>query len=262
MFERRDGIGLNFADEGEGPAVLLIHGVGSDLESWQGVIDKLGPNRRYIRFDLRGHGQSRRTAGPYSLAGFADDALALLDHLQVSQASVVGFSLGGLIAQAIALTAPERVTHLGLVSTVAGRNAEERTRVQVRAATLAKDGALTHLANAVDRWFTPEFVASHPEVLEARRKKSLLNDPDCYVAAYQVLANNDLGDQLDRIKQPTVIMTGENDAGSNPRMAKFMQSQITGSALHILPGIKHSVLLEAPDQVASILNPFLPKETP
>ncbi len=262
MFERQAGVGLNFRDDGSGPPVLLIHGVGSDLESWDGVIDALGRSRRYIRFDLRGHGGSRRTPGPYSLDGFASDALALLDHLGVQQVSVVGFSLGGLIAQAIALTAPGRVSHLGLVSTVGGRTAEEQARVEARAETLAQEGALTHLANAVDRWFTPEFVATHPEVLEARREKSMQNDPDCYVAAYRVLAGNDLGDQLDRIRVPTLIMTGEKDIGSSPRMARFMRDQIDGSTLHILPELKHSVLLEAPDQVADILDPFLPKDMP
>ncbi|MCZ4354768.1 alpha/beta fold hydrolase [Roseovarius aestuarii] len=262
MFNLPSGLGLNYRDEGQGAPVLLIHGVGSDLESWDGVINHLGAGRRIIRFDLRGHGMSRRTPGPYTLTDFANDALALLDHLGVRQAAVAGFSLGGLVAQAIALAAPDRVTHLGLVSTVGGRTEQEQDRVNARAETLAKEGALTHLANAVDRWFTAEFVAAHPEVLEARRKKSLENDPDCYVAAYRVLAGNDLGDQLSQITVPTLIMTGENDIGSNPRMARFMHEQITGSTLHVLKHLKHSVLLEAPDQVAALLDPFFPKETP
>ncbi|MEX0304873.1 MAG: alpha/beta fold hydrolase [Leisingera sp.] len=257
MFERSADVALNFRDEGAGDPVLLIHGVGSDLESWDGVMSLLSPTRRYIRFDLRGHGASRRTPGPYTLADLVGDARALLDHLEIKRVSVIGFSLGGLIAQALALACPKQVQCLTLVSTVGGRTPEEQARVLERAETLAREGALTHLANAVDRWFTPEFVAAHPEVLEARRQKSLRNDPDCYVAAYRVLANNDLASDLCHIKAPALVMTGENDIGSSPRMSEFMASQIPDARLHILPRLKHSVLLEAPDQVAALIDPFL-----
>ena len=121
MFERSVDVALNFRDEGSGAPVLLIHGVGADLESWDGVLSHLPPNHRYIRYDQRGHGKSRRTPGPYMLNDLSGDAVALLDHLGIWQASIIGFSLGGLVAQAIALDNPDRVQSLTLVSTVAGR---------------------------------------------------------------------------------------------------------------------------------------------
>lgn len=257
MFERNAAVALNFLDEGNGAPVLLIHGVGADLESWDGVLSHLSSDLRYIRYDQRGHGQSRRTPGPYTLDDLIGDSVALLDHLGLERVSVIGFSLGGLVAQALALFHPDRVQSLTLISTVAGRTSDEKARVNERAETLSQEGATTHLANAVDRWFTPEFAAAHPEVLEARRQKSLQNDPDCYVAAYRVLAGSDLGGQLQRIAVPTLIMTGEKDIGSNPRMSEFIHAQIPGSELHILPGLKHSVLLEAPDQIGGLIDPFL-----
>lgn len=259
MLNLSPSVSLNFRDEGEGTPVLMVHGVGSDLESWDGVIQNLSDQRRYIRFDLRGHGQSKRTSGPYSLTDFAEDAIAMLDHLGIERAAIVGFSLGGLVAQAIALNFPDRVKCVSLISTVAGRTPEEQARVNERADILAREGAIKHLANAVDRWFTPEFEKAHPEVLEARRQKSLANDPESYVAAYRVLAGSDLGAELHRVKTPVLIMTGENDIGSSPRMAKFIDDQIEDSELHILPRLKHSVLLEAPNQVAAHLEPFLAK---
>ncbi|WP_336099381.1 alpha/beta fold hydrolase [Roseovarius sp. CH_XMU1461] len=257
MFEPKPEVGLNFRDEGSGPPVLLIHGVGADLESWDGVLSHLASKRRIIRYDQRGHGASRRTPGPYNLSELGEDALALLDHLRIDRVAVVGFSLGGLVAQYLALTHPERVQCLTLISTVAGRTAEEQERVNKRADILAQSGAVAHLANAVDRWFTPEFVAANPDVLEERRQKSLQNDPNCYVAAYRVLAQSDLGQELHRVTVPTLIITGENDIGSSPRMADFIHSQIAGSEIHILPRLKHSVLLEAPDQIAALVGPFL-----
>lgn len=257
MFERSDTIGLNYRDEGAGEPVLLIHGVGANLESWDGVLSYLSPHRRYLRFDQRGHGKSRHTPGPYSLSDLSGDAVALLDHFGIQRVSVIGFSLGGLVAQAIALDHPSRVRCLTLVSTIADRTPDEQARVKERTEILAREGATKHLANAVDRWFTPEFAAAHPEVLEARRQQSLQNNPDCYVAAYRVLAFSDLGDQLHRITAPTLIITGEKDVGSNPRMSDFMHRHITGSELHILPRLKHSVLLEAPDKIGGLIEPFL-----
>lgn len=257
MFRRSAAVQLAYRDEGSGPPVVMIHGVGSALDSWDGVLDRLSPARRYIRFDLRGHGGSARTPGPYSLDDFVDDTVALMDQLAIDRAAIVGFSLGGLIAQGFALTHPERVCALALISTVAGRTAEEQARVEARADTLATEGAVGHLANAVDRWFTDEFRSAHPEILEARRRKSLLNDPDSYVAAYRVLAGTDLGSKLSSVVAPTLVMTGENDVGSTARMARFIHDRIDGSEIHILPGLKHSVLLEAPDQVANRLERFL-----
>ncbi|MCL6286092.1 alpha/beta hydrolase, partial [Ruegeria sp. 2012CJ41-6] len=257
MFERSHEVALNFQDKGDGDPVLMIHGVGSDLESWDGLLSYLSPDRRYIRFDLRGHGRSRQTPGPYTLQDFVHDAVALLDHCGIEQASLVGFSLGGLIAQAIALTHPRRVKNLSLISTVAGRSAEERQRVRQRADTLESEGADSHLADAVDRWFSDKFREANPTVLEARRRKSLENNPECYASAYRVLAENDLGPELSAIKCRTIISTGEHDIGSTPRMAEFIHRKIEGSTLHILPGLKHSLLLEAPDQLANIIDPFL-----
>ena len=257
MFRRSAAVRLAYRDAGSGPPVVLIHGVGSALDSWDGVLERLSPARRYIRFDLRGHGGSARTPGPYTLDDFVEDTAALMDHLSVDRAAIVGFSLGGLIAQGFAPAYPERVSALALISTVAGRTAEEQERVEARADTLAKEGAVGHLANAVERWFTDEFRAAHPDVLEARRRKSLLNDPDCYVAAYRVLAETDLGSRLSRVVAPTLVMTGENDVGSTARMARFIHERIEGSELQILPGLKHSVLLEAPDQVGGRVERFL-----
>lgn len=256
FFHRSDDVALNFRDEGTGPPVLLVHGVGASLQSWDGMIAVLGQGRRYVRFDLRGHGASARTSGPYALDDFVEDAIVFLDHLKIERVALVGFSLGGLIAQAIALAHAERLSGLALISTIAGRTPEEQARARARARTLAEKGANAHLAEAVERWFTNEFRATNPEVLEKRRLQSMANDPDCYAAAYRVLAENDLGERLREIAVPTLVLTGENDVGSPPRMARLMHERIAGSELKILPRLKHAVLLEAPGQIADCLDDF------
>ncbi len=247
----------NYRIDGDGPPVTLIHGVGSYLESWDGAIAALGGGYRFLRYDLRGHGNSPKLPGPYRLDDFVEDLRDLLDGQGIDRTHLAGFSLGGLIAQAFALAHPDRLHSLTLISTVAGRTDAERDAVRRRAATLAEKGAGAHLTEAVDRWFTAEFIAARPDVLEERRRRSLNNDPDCYAAAYRVLADHDLADRLPEITTPTLAMTGENDVGSTPRMAELIADRVPDSRLHIFPHLKHSVLLEAPDQVAAQMKPFL-----
>src|SRR5262245_27506160 len=115
------GAKTRFLLEGQGPLVVLIHGVGARLENWDGVARCLTNEFRVLRYDLRGHGGSTRAPGPYSLPLFADDLKALLDHVGVDKANIVGHSLGGMIAQMFALRHAGVVRRLALLSAVAGR---------------------------------------------------------------------------------------------------------------------------------------------
>ena len=252
----KDICALHIVATGMGRPVVFVHGVGSDLESWDGVIETLGDGFRSIRFDLRGHGLSEKKLGPYTLDTFVDDLRHVLSALNEEKVDLVGFSLGGLIAQKFALVAPEFVRTLCLISTINDRTEVEQERVEKRANLLLTQGATAHLENAVDRWFSDDFRKNNPEVVEKRRQRSLQNHPACYAAAYQVLAHSDLGDEVRNINTPTLIMTGEHDIGSTPRMAEALHAKIRGSKLKILAGLKHSVLLEAPAEVGSALSDF------
>ncbi|MGI9412728.1 MAG: alpha/beta fold hydrolase [Hyphomicrobiales bacterium] len=245
------------AIEGEGETVTLIHGVGADLESWDGVVAALGGGYRILRYDLRGHGASEKVPGPYSLDDFVDDLVELLDRLDIRTTHLVGFSLGGLIAQAFALAHPHRLKRLVLVSTVAGRTPEERDKVEARARQLAEQGAPSHVEASLSRWFTDGFLEANRDVVQKRLERSLTNDPHCYAAAYRVLAESDLAGRLHEIAAPALVMTGEHDIGSTARMARLIAGRIPGAKLRILPRLKHSVLLEAPDKVAGHIRTFL-----
>ena len=242
---------------GHGKPLVLVHGVGADLESWDGVIDVLGPGFDVLRYDQRGHGQSSKPPGPYTLDDFVNDLHGIFAANGLSKAHIAGFSLGGIVAQGFALRYPEMVGRLVLISTVAGRNEGERQRVLARAKKLAEQGADAHLNDAVERWFTDAFIAARPDVLEWRRRKSMQNDPASYAAAYRVLAESDLGDHIHRIQASTLVMTGECDVGSNPRMAKLIAERVPNAECVIFPQLKHSLLLEAPDQVAAEMRRFL-----
>lgn len=248
---------LHYVAEGEGPALALIHGVGANLQSWSELVPRFAPHFRVIRMDLAGHGESPPIRDGYSLERFADDIVAVLDREEVERCHVVGFSLGGLIAQTLALDWPERVDRLALLSAVAGRTPEERGKVVSRLGLIREQGIAAVTAAARERWFTPAFATAHPERIEARIAELIANDHESYLEAYRVFGESDNAGRLHEIGHRTLVLTGENDAGSNTRMARLMHDRIAGSRLVILPELKHSILVEAPDLVAGHVLAFL-----
>lgn len=237
--------------------LVCIHGVGSYQEAWDDVATLLADDFRILTFDLRGHGRSSRVKGRYEIDDFVADALALADHVGFATFDLAGFSLGGLIAQRLALSYPTRLRRLALLATVSGRTKEERERVLARLAALQGGERGAHYDASLSRWLTEDFQARHPERIVYLRKRNAQNDPDCYASAYRVLAETDFGGFIDQIRVPTLIVTGEDDQGSNPRMARFMHECIVGSQLAILPGMRHSILVEAAAPVAGLLRDFL-----
>ena len=253
----RKAMETRWRESGTGEHMTLIHGVGSSMESWGGVIEALGGGYRILRYDLRGHGASSKPPGPYPLEQFTADLEQLLDHRGVDATTLVGFSFGGMIGPAFALAHPERVRRLVIVSAVCGRTPEERARLVARADELERGGASVTIDAALERWFTPEFREGYPEVIEAHRRRATRNDPQGYAAAYRCFAEGELEDRIGRLECPTLIMTGEHDPGSNVRMAQLMHERIAGSRLVILARLRHNVLVEAPALVARHIDRFV-----
>ena len=256
FFASHDGTRIHYHRQGKGFPVVLVHGVGAALQSWDDIASRLAARFTVIRADLRGHGQSSRIIH-CTMDDFVSDVIALANVNQIDRFALVGFSLGGLIAQHCALAIPQRLTQLVLISSVADRTPEERRRVLERAALLERDGIKAVTSAASERWFTPEFKSRNPDLVARRLAELAANDPASYLAAYKVFGMADEGLEIERIHTSTLIMTGEDDPGSNPRMARLLHAEISGSKLEILPGLRHSVLLEAPDLISDRLERFL-----
>ena len=257
MITSRDGVAINFEVEGRGRRVTLLHGVGSHLQAWDDVAASLRDRFTLLRYDLRGHGKSGKPPGPYNLDDYVADLAALLDAQSVDRTTLVGFSFGGMIAPAFTVRHPERVRALGIVSAVAGRTPEQRAAVVKRADELGRGGASMTVGAAIERWFTPEFRAQNPDIIERQIQRVLGNDPGGYAAAYRVFAESDLIDDLGKISCPTLVMTGDHDTGSTPTMAMAIHERIAGSRLVILPRYRHSLLIEATSDVLRELRAFL-----
>ena len=154
------------------------------------------------------------------------------------------------------LKRPDLVKKLVILSAVVDRTEAERQKVIERVRNLENGDLETNIELALERWFSPQFRKQHPEKVEARLATLKSNDPEGYLNAYRVFGLGDLGPELHRITCPTLVATGEDDPGSNPRMARFMHNAIQGSKLVIFPGLRHSILVEAPDRVAKLLDDY------
>jgi 3-oxoadipate enol-lactonase len=255
--KRAEAPSLFYQIEGAGPPVMLIHGVGADGSSWDAIAPALVPRFTVLRLDLRGHGRSGHIDNELGLGDFVSDVIDVLDATDIPRAHIVGFSLGGMIAQALALDHASRVDRLVLLSAVAGRTEQERARVQDRLEILRTQGIAAISGAAQQRWFTDGFIARYPELVRTRMEQLQRNHPASYAAAYTVFSTSDLGERLHAIDRPTLVATGEHDVGSSTRMARLMQQRIRDSELQIIPGLKHSVLTEAPETIATMLLEFL-----
>ena len=215
------------------------------MRAWDPVIAGLPSDRPLVSYDLRGHGDSDKPKGPYSLHDFVDDALTLMDTLEYPRCDVVGFSLGGLVAQGLALEAPDRIGRLVLIGTVANRSEAEHARVQERYREIVAEGPLAVAQRSVDRWFTPEYLREHPEAREETLSRMGSLDPEAYAAAYRVLADTDLTEEVSRITAPTVAIAGSGDIGSPPHMAEYLARTVAHGRALVIEGVKHNMLSAA-----------------
>jgi pimeloyl-ACP methyl ester carboxylesterase len=255
-YYRNRGLTTRYRIDGEGPTVALIHGVGGRLEQWDPVLEPFGEGYRLLRYDLRGFGESTKVKGRYELGSFVEDFVALLDHLGIERCHVVGFSLGGLIAQGIALVYPARVDRLVLCGTLAGVGPEDKAFLRDRYLALKTSDPEDHFRRSVDLYFSPEYQKAHPEViaeLAARRKEI---DPECFAAAYRILAETDMEEDLPNIKAKTLVLTGEFDRAS-PQMAAVMARRIPDAELVIFDGLRHNLARENPVLLAQTIRKFL-----
>lgn len=155
---------------GEGPAVLLVHGVGARGQVWDKVVDRLAPHYRCISYDLRGHGGSDGADQPFGLDAFVADLEALRVQLEIDKAHVIGHSLGGMIAPAYARAHPRRVRSLGLISTAAFRSPEAFANLAAFVKLIDAGGPPAVVDTLLDRWFTDRFRREHPTVVAARKE--------------------------------------------------------------------------------------------
>lgn len=252
-----DGLHLYYESHGEGRPVLLIHGLSGTHELWKYQVPALAERSRVITLDLRGHGQSDKPPGPYSVPLFADDVLGLLDHLNLETAVLVGLSMGGGTVQTFALAYPMRVRALGLISTSSEFTPPVRERFYQWAEAAERDGMAPLAESLVASWVSVEFREKHPEEFDLNVRATLATDSKAFAASARANAVRNWTDQLQRITCPTLFVGGELDAADPVRNADIYRRHLKDLEVHIIPGVSHLLPLEAPEQFNRILMEFL-----
>jgi pimeloyl-ACP methyl ester carboxylesterase len=251
-----NGVDLFYEVTGTGEPLLFLHGLGSSGRDWELQVQAFARDYRVITVDLRGHGRSQKADGSYSIPLFAEDVIALLDHIAPEAVHVVGLSMGGMVALQLALTSPERVRSLTVVNSSAGLNPDslaEYGQVLVRvflAVTLSQRQVGAYLANR----FFPE-----PDQALIRRifiEHWAQNDKLAYLKAMWAIMRWNVVAELPDIDCPSLIIGGDEDY--IPLAHKTTMAQgIPDAALVIVPHSRHGTPVDQPARFNAILDDFL-----
>jgi 3-oxoadipate enol-lactonase len=241
------------------PVVTLSHSLATDLGMWEPQAQALAVRYRVLRYDTRGHGGTDAPLGPYSLELLARDAIGLLDALGIERTHFVGLSMGGMIGQLLGLTRPEKLRTLALCDTASRIPPEARPMWDERVRTAETQGMEPHVLPTLGRWFTPPFLERHPPVVETVRRMIRSTDPKGYAGCCQAIKLLDLTDRLSAIRVPTLILVGDEDAGTPVAASRTIHERIPGSQLVLIPNASHLSNLEQPEAFTQALLGFLEK---
>ena len=219
------------------PVVVLGPSLGTTWEMWDSVADALSSSYRVVRYDTRGHGRSPVPPGPYAVDELAGDVLALLDSLGVDRFAMVGLSLGGAIAQTLAITQPTRLTAAVLCCTIPSFGAPSSW--DERAATVRASG-MSAIAEATrGRWFTDAFRAAHPDEVERHIGMLTSVDPEGYAGCCAALGGFDVTGSLGGISAPVRVVAGASDPVATPAGCERLAAAVPGADLVVVPDTSH-----------------------
>lgn len=235
----------------DAPVVLLSNSLGSTHRMWDAQADALNERFRVVRYDTRGHGDSPVPDGPYSIDDLADDAIALLDRLGITRAHVVGLSLGGMTAMRLAARNPERVDRMVLLCT--GAQLPPGSAWSDRAATVRAEGCTAVAEAVVQRWFTADYLAAHPDVRIAHENMVAATPAEGYAGCCEAIAKLDLREQLSSISAPTLAVAGANDPATPPDKLSEIVGAIPDSRLLVVQNAAHLANAEQPDIITPAL---------
>lgn len=249
-----DDLRLNAEISGrpDGPPLVLIHALGTDLSIWTPLVAAL-PRHRILRFDLRGHGGSDVPPAPYSMGALIRDAERLMDHFAVTDAVVLGLSLGGMIAQGLAIKRMDLVRGLILSNTAAriGTSAQWQDRIAA-----VRAGGLAALADAtMERWFGRQWRAnpSMPFV----REIFLRTPPDGWCGCAAAIAGADFYETTATLRLPTLAIAGGLDGSTPPDLVRETAALIPGHHFQLIREAGHIGIADRPADYVAAVSGFL-----
>ncbi len=250
-----DGKKVVLRDEGKGPALLLIHGVGMCADAWEPQSRSLSRDHRVLAVNMPGHGGSDLLADGARLPDYVLWAASVIEALGLRHVSVAGHSMGALIATGLAVDRPDLVARIAVLNGVYRRSPAARAAVEARADEIAT--GKRDIVQPLSRWFGE----NSPEQAIRAQVAGWLEAVDHagYATAYRAFAEGDgiYADKWSEINCPALILTGDGDANSTPEMTMAMAGAAPMGAAVVIPGHRHMVNLTAPDLVTEALRNWL-----
>ena len=258
MLREVNGVRLNVLDEGDGHPLVLLHGMGGCWRDWEPQLDHLRDRYRCIVIEHRGHGRSERTTGAYSTDLFAADAAAVCRLLEVDHAYVVGLSMGGMVAQKLALAEPDLVEALVLCDTgthlgTRGAQVLRDWAARVRATGMVDSrGVVNPETTGFSRWT----VEHQPHVIRTNMREAESADPDAWARAAEAVAAHDTRDDVGRITAPCLLVWGEEDPAVPVARAQPLVEALAGAPLVVLRDAGHVCNLDQPAAFEAAIEDF------
>jgi len=238
--------------------ILFIHGIGLTNEMWDQQIDYF-KNYNTIVYDLMGHGKTPLNNKHISIKSFSTQLLKLIDSLNIDKIHLVGFSLGSLIARDFASLHNDRLKSLIISGTIYKRSENEKRQIVNRYETMKKNKAVSK-KRALVRWFTEDFIKKNPHIYKKIYSMLENTNHDTWLKAYKIFAyHEDNVVSIKKIKTNSLIITGQDDIGSKPKMSESLSKLIKGSQFKIIKKGKHFCNIECAENYNLTIREFIDK---
>ncbi len=249
----RAGVTLHATEQGAGRDVVLVHALGLDHHVWDEMIAHMPNNIRIICADMRGHGQSDVPDGPYSMGALIADLEAICVALNVKDAIVVGLSIGGMIAQGLAVKRLDLVRGLVLSNTAAKIAQPSVWRKRIEAIQVNGLGDISD--DTIQRWFSKDFLRDGD--VAHWRNQILQTNVTGYAACCAAIAGTDFFTPTSSLRLPTLGIAGSEDGSTPPDLVRETINLIPGSRFELMRRVGHLPCVEKPAEVAALLTEFL-----
>jgi pimeloyl-ACP methyl ester carboxylesterase len=252
---------IYYESHGDGFPLILIRGFGSCADHWYAQTPDFSSRYRVVTFDNRGVARSSDSQEPFTIKDMADDTIGLMDGLRIKRAHILGLSMGGMIAQEIAIGHPRRVKGLILASTHCGGKGQERAAPNVLQSfeRLITDGSLEARLKAFSHLFAPHTMRDKPNSVQKYLSVSAKHpvSPDALKKQGEAVQGHDACDRLQLIESHTLVLTGSADELVPPVNSTILAEAIPRSELVIIQGCGHQVLIEEPQICNQAMMAFL-----
>jgi 3-oxoadipate enol-lactonase len=250
---------LHVALQGTGPGVPIVmsHALGMDLGMWDALAAALAPEHSVLRYDHRGQGRSAVPTGPYTIEQLVDDAARLIREGGQGPVVFIGLSMGGMVAQGLAIAHPQLVRGLVLANTASQYPQAAQSVWTDRIAAVQAGGMAAMADMGVERFLTAATRASRPALAAAVKQTLLRADAAGYIASCEAIRRVNWAADLGRIACPTAVIAGSDDLGTTPAMNKAIAQAVPGASYTELPGVAHLSSAEAPEALEALVRGLL-----